>query len=86
MNPLPLPEPYRKAVYATSANSSSVRNGYEMGGYEKEPPLFDKNQMISYAAAVREAALEEAASAAEQAERFLTHYEVAAAIRALKNA
>lgn len=52
----PLPEPYRRAVFATSKNTDSVRKGFEMGGYEKEPPLFDELQMEDYAKlAVREA-------------------------------
>lgn len=45
----PLPPPFKKAVYATSANTKSVRDGVEMSGYEKEPPLFDDAQMHEYA-------------------------------------
>ena len=51
----PLPSPVKKAVYATSANTKSVRDGVEMGGYEKEPPLFDDAQMHEYALAAIEA-------------------------------
>jgi hypothetical protein len=50
-----LPPPFKKAVYATSANTKSVRDGVEMGGYEKEPPLFDDAQMHEYARAAVEA-------------------------------
>ncbi len=53
----PLPEPFKKAVYATSANTKSVRDGVEMGGYEKEPPLFSDTQMHEYALEAIEAAL-----------------------------
>lgn len=51
----PLPTPRKKPVYATSKNTASVRSGYEMGGYEKEPPLWDENQMHDYALAAVEA-------------------------------
>lgn len=44
-----LPAPHKPAVYATSKNTASVRTGYEMGGYEKEPPLFTEEQMTEYA-------------------------------------
>lgn len=50
----PLPTPRKKPVYATSKNTASVRSGYEMGGYEKEPPLWDENQMHDYALAAVE--------------------------------
>lgn len=50
-----LPQPFKKAVYATSANTKSVRDGFEMGGYRKEPPLFNDAQMKDYATAAIEA-------------------------------
>lgn len=44
-----LPKPSRAAVYATSANTDSVRKGFEMGGYEKEPALFTEDQLLAFA-------------------------------------
>ena len=44
-----LPIPHKKAVYATIHNTESVRKGFELGGYEKEPPLFTEEQMTEYA-------------------------------------
>lgn len=64
----PLPPPFKKAVYATSANTKSVRDGVEMGGYEKEPPLFDDAQMHEYACAAVEAVLQ--SQDREDAERY----------------
>lgn len=54
----PLPEPARRATYATSRNTESVRKGFEVGGYEKTPPLFDDEQMHDYGRAVLEAVAE----------------------------
>lgn len=51
----PLPPPFKTAVYATSANTKSVRDGVEVGGYVKEPPLFVDAQMHEYALAAVEA-------------------------------
>lgn len=55
----PLPEPARTEVYATARNSSSVRKGFEMGGYIKEPAYYTAEQMHAYADAVRAQAMEE---------------------------
>ena len=44
-----LPTPHKKAVYATIHNTESVRKGFEMGGYEKEPSLYTEEQMTEYA-------------------------------------
>lgn len=41
----PLPSPRVPAVFATAENTESVRKGYEPGGYEKSPPLFDERQV-----------------------------------------
>lgn len=41
----PLPKPRVPAVIATAENTESVRKGYEPGGYEKSPPLFDERQV-----------------------------------------
>ena len=43
------PAPSVRPVYATSANTKSVRDGFEVGGYEKTPPLFTKSQLYDYA-------------------------------------
>lgn len=45
-----LPEPYKDAVYATLANTASVRKGHEMSGYEKTPALFTADQMLAFRA------------------------------------
>lgn len=50
----PLPPPYEKEVFATAANTESVRQGYEMGGYVKHPPLYTADQMREYARAAVE--------------------------------
>ncbi|GAA0696100.1 hypothetical protein ISN75_06630 [Dyella marensis] len=49
----PLPKPHLPAVYATDRNTVSVRKGFEMGGYEKEPAYFTESQMRAYALAAR---------------------------------
>ena len=43
------PAPSVRPVYATSANTKAVRDGFEVGGYEKTPPLFTKSQLDAYA-------------------------------------
>lgn len=57
----PLPKPRVPAVIATAENTESVRKGYEMGGYEKSPPLFDEKQVLAYGRARERAAYERAA-------------------------
>ena len=37
----PLPEPDQWATFATAENTKSVRDGLEMGGYEKTPPRYN---------------------------------------------
>ena len=55
----PLPEPAVRETYATASNTTSVRKGYEMGGYVKSPDLYTADQMRSYAAAALAAAVAE---------------------------
>lgn len=45
----PMPKPHTPPVFATAANTQSVKAGYELGGYEKTPPLFDEHQLEAYA-------------------------------------
>lgn len=45
----PIPKPHTPPVFATAANTPSVKAGYELGGYEKTPPLFDEHQLEAYA-------------------------------------
>lgn len=45
----PMPKPHTPPVFATAANTPSVKAGYELGGYEKTPPLFDEHQLEAYA-------------------------------------
>lgn len=40
-----LPKPYQRKVFATSKNTASVRNGFEMSGYVKSPDLYTADQM-----------------------------------------
>lgn len=44
----PLPKPAIEAIYATSENTESVRKGFEMGGYIKQPEGYTEEQMRSY--------------------------------------
>lgn len=44
-----IPKPHTPPVFATAANTPSVKAGYELGGYEKTPPLFDEHQLEAYA-------------------------------------
>ena len=37
----PLPEPDQQATFATARSTKSVRDGSEMGGYEKTPPRYN---------------------------------------------
>ena len=53
----PLPPPYRPATIANRRNTASVRNSFEMGGYEKSPALFTADQMDAYAREAVAAAL-----------------------------
>lgn len=45
----PMPKPHTPPVFATAANTQSVKAGYELGGYEKTPPLFDEHQLEAFA-------------------------------------
>ena len=45
----PMPKPHTPPVFATAANTPSVKAGYELGGYEKTPPLFDEHQLEAFA-------------------------------------
>lgn len=45
----PIPKPHTPPVFATAANTPSVKAGYELGGYEKTPPLFDEHQLEAHA-------------------------------------
>ena len=46
-----LPQPAKRAVYATAKNTASVRSGGEMGGYLKSPNYYTEEQMRAYAQA-----------------------------------
>jgi len=50
--------PAKPPVYATSQNTKAVRDGFVMGGYEKEPGYYSEKQLDEFARAV-EAALKE---------------------------
>lgn len=50
--------PAKPPVYATSQNTKAVRDGFEMGGYEKEPGYYSEEQLDDFARAV-EAKLKE---------------------------
>lgn len=89
----PLPHPRVPAVIATAENTESVRKGYEMGGYEKSPPLFDEKQVLAYGRACERAAYERAIVAAEHnaslypegSTGWESSVECAQAIRTIKN-
>lgn len=44
--------PAKPPVYATAKNTKSVRNGYEMSGYEKEPGYYSEEQLDEFAKAI----------------------------------
>jgi hypothetical protein len=48
--------PAKPPVYATSQNTKAVRDGFVMGGYEKEPGYYSEEQLDEFARAI-EAAL-----------------------------
>jgi hypothetical protein len=50
--------PAKPPVYATSQNTKAVRDGFEMGGYEKEPGYYSEEQLDEFARAI-EAKLKE---------------------------
>lgn len=50
--------PAKPPVYATSQNTKAVRDGFVMGGYEKEPGYYSEEQLDEFARAI-EAALKE---------------------------
>jgi len=50
--------PAKPPVYATAKNTKSVRDGYEMGGYEIEPGYYSEEQLDEFAKAI-EAKLKE---------------------------
>jgi hypothetical protein len=50
--------PAKPPVYATAENTKSVRDGYEMGGYEIEPGYYSEQQLDEFAKAI-EAKLKE---------------------------
>jgi hypothetical protein len=50
--------PAKPPVYATSKNTKSVRDGYELGGYEKEAGYYSEKQLDEFALAI-EAKLKE---------------------------
>ncbi len=50
--------PAKPPVYATSQNTKAVRDGFVMGGYEKEPGYYSEEQLDEFARAV-EALLKE---------------------------
>lgn len=45
----PLPAPHMRERIATAANTSSVRRGYEQGGYVKWPDMYTADHMRDYA-------------------------------------
>ena len=47
--------PAKPPVYATAANTKSVRDGFEMGGYEKEPGYYSEAQLDEFARAIETA-------------------------------
>lgn len=50
--------PAKQPLYATAENTKSVRDGYEMGGYEIEPGYYSEEQLDEFALAI-EAKLKE---------------------------
>jgi hypothetical protein len=47
--------PAKPPVYATAANTKAVRDGFEMGGYEKEPGYYSEAQLDEFARAIETA-------------------------------
>lgn len=63
---VPLPEPAKRRVYANASNSPSVRAGYEMGGYEKEPDYYTDDQMAAFRLKVAQEVAKRCAEIAEE--------------------
>ena len=45
----PMPQPAQPAVIANAKNTRSVARGQELGGFEKSPDLYTREQMRAYA-------------------------------------